>query len=116
MCSPSRSTLLTGTYPAQHKVTETLTTGGPFSSVEQTLNPQTPNIARLLEPLGYDCQYRGKWHISKGNNSGDPYGDVTAEDIALFGFKGWVGPDAGEDAKPENFGRQSRSNVYTSST
>lgn len=104
MCSPSRSTLLTGTYPAQHKVSETLTTGGSFSQVEQTLNPQTPNIARLLEPLGYDCQYRGKWHVSKGNNAGDPYGDVTAEDIALFGFKGWVGPDAGEDAKPENFG------------
>ena len=104
MCSPSRSSLLTGTYPAQHKVTQTLTTGGPFSQVEQTLNPQTPNIARLLEPLGYDCQYRGKWHVSKGNNVGDPYGDVTAEDIALFGFKGWVGPDAGEDAKPENFG------------
>jgi len=104
MCSPSRSSLLTGTYPAQHKVTETLTSGGPFSSAEQTLNPQTPNIARLLEPIGYDCQYRGKWHLSKGNNSGDPYGDVTAEDIALFGFKGWIGPDAGEDAKPENFG------------
>ena len=33
MCSPSRSSLLTGTYPAQHKVTETLTTGGPFSQV-----------------------------------------------------------------------------------
>lgn len=104
MCSPSRSTLLTGTYPAQHKVTETLTTGGPFSQVEQTLNPQTPNIGRLLEPLGYDCQYRGKWHVSKGNNIGDPFGDVTSEDIALFGFKGWIGPDAGEDAKPENFG------------
>lgn len=104
MCSPSRSTLLTGTYPAQHKVTQTLTTGGTYSNAEQTLNPQTPNIARLLEPLGYDCQYRGKWHVSKGNNTGDPYGDVTAEDIALFGFKGWVGPDAGEDAKPENFG------------
>ena len=49
MCSPSRSTLLTGTYPAQHKVTQTLTTGGNFSDAEQTLNPQTPNIARLLE-------------------------------------------------------------------
>ncbi len=104
MCSPSRSTLLTGTYPAQHTVTQTLTTGGTYSSAEPTLNPQTPNIARLLEPLGYDCQYRGKWHVSKGNNTGDPYGDVTSEDIALFGFKGWVGPDAGEDAKPENFG------------
>ena len=104
MCSPSRSTLLTGTYPAQHTVTQTLTTGGTYSNAEQTLNPQTPNIARLLEPLGYDCQYRGKWHVSKGNNTGDPYGDVTSEDIALFGFKGWVGPDAGEDAKPENFG------------
>ena len=29
---------------------------------------------------------------------------MKQKDIALFGFKGWVGPDAGEDAKPENFG------------
>lgn len=100
MCSPSRSTLLTGTYPAQHQVTETLTEGGPYSAVEIELDPQYPNLARMLEPLGYDCQWRGKWHLSKGSNGEEP----LAKDIALFGFKGWVGPDAGEDAKPENFG------------
>jgi arylsulfatase A-like enzyme len=100
MCSPSRSTLFTGLYPAQHQVTQTLTDGGIYSPGEIQLNPQTPNIARLLDFAGYDVQYRGKWHLSKGADGGDP----LAKDIALFGFKGWVGPDAGEDAKPENFG------------
>ena len=100
MCSPSRSTLFTGTYPSQHQVTQTLTEGGLYSPGEVTLNPQTPNIGRILDTIGYDVQYRGKWHLSKGTDGGDP----LAKDIALFGFKGWVGPDAGEDAKPENFG------------
>ena len=49
MCSPSRSTLFTGLYPAQHQVTQTLTDGGIYSPGEIQLNPQTPNIARLLE-------------------------------------------------------------------
>lgn len=100
MCSPSRSTLFTGTYPAQHQVTQTLTSGGVYSPVENQLNNQTPNIGRILDDLGYDVQYRGKWHLSKGADGGDP----LAKDISLFGFKGWIGPDAGEDAKPENFG------------
>lgn len=100
MCSPSRSTLFTGTYPSQHQVTQTLTTGGVYSDGEIQLNNQTPNIGRILDELGYDVQYRGKWHLSKGADGGDP----LAKDIALFGFKGWIGPDAGEDAKPENFG------------
>lgn len=100
MCSPSRSTLFTGTYPAQHQVTQTLTEGGVYSDGEIQLNNQTPNIGRILDDIGYDVQYRGKWHLSKGADGGDP----LAKDISLFGFKGWIGPDAGEDAKPENFG------------
>jgi len=100
MCSPSRSTLFTGTYPAQHQVTQTLTEGGVYSDGEIQLNNQTPNIGRILDDVGYDVQYRGKWHLSKGADGGDP----LAKDISLFGFKGWIGPDAGEDAKPENFG------------
>jgi len=100
MCTPSRATLFTGTYPAQHRATQTLTDGGIYSDGEIQLNPQTPNIGRILNDAGYDVQYRGKWHLSKGLN----YSEVTHKDIALFGFKGWVGPDAGEDAKPENFG------------
>lgn len=100
MCTPSRATLFTGTYPSQHQCTETLTSGGVYSPGEIQLNNKTMNIARMLDSIGYDVQYRGKWHLSKGANGGDP----LAKDIALYGFKGWVGPDAGEDAKPENFG------------
>jgi len=100
MCTPSRATLFTGTYPAQHQCTQTLTSGGVYSAGEIQLNNKTQNIGRILDDIGYDVQYRGKWHLSKGADGGDP----LAKDISLYGFKGWIGPDAGEDAKPENFG------------
>ena len=100
MCSPSRSTLLTGLYPAQHHVTQTLTEGGRYSPSEIELDNTLPNIARMLFDEGYDVQYRGKWHVSKGSDGGSP----AASDIAMYGFRGWIAPDAGEDTAPENFG------------
>src|SRR5699024_4243417 len=48
MCSPSRSTMFTGVYPAQHGVTRTLTTDGTMSDSEPVLSPTTPNMANLL--------------------------------------------------------------------
>jgi choline-sulfatase len=100
MCSPSRATLFTGTYPAQHQVTQTLTWGGRYSPAEVTIDPTFFNLARMLQPQGYDVQYRGKWHLSKGFTENG----LTAADVALYGFMGWIPPDAGEDVKPENFG------------
>jgi choline-sulfatase len=100
MCSPSRATLFTGTYPASHQVTQTLTWGGRYSPAEVTLDPTLFNLARMLQPKGYDVQYRGKWHLSKGVTENG----LTSADVALYGFMGWIPPDAGEDVKPENFG------------
>lgn len=100
MCSPSRSTLFTGVYPAQHGVFRTLTSGGTLSPQEPVLSPSTPNMAQLLSSAGYDVHYRGKWHMSKGADGYDP----STEDIEGFGFHGWQPPEAGQDIAPEHFG------------
>ncbi|MGF0226178.1 sulfatase-like hydrolase/transferase [Dietzia natronolimnaea] len=100
MCSPSRSTMFTGVYPAQHGVYRTLTSGGSLSDAEPQLSPTTPNMAGLLASAGYDVHYRGKWHMSKGADGLDP----TPADVESFGFHGWSPPEAGQDIKPENFG------------
>ncbi|KHK03123.1 sulfatase-like hydrolase/transferase [Desulfovibrio sp. TomC] len=88
MCSPSRGSLFTGLYPAQHGVTMTLAEGG----VETTLSPDLRNLAHLLVEAGYDVQLRGKWHLSKGADGGTP----TSDDLAQFGFQGWVPTDVAE--------------------
>ena len=107
MCSPSRATLFTGIYPAKHMVSQTLTIGGPLSPAEPTLNTSLPNIMNVLWNEGYDVQYRGKWHMSKGvagNGAVTNYDTLTPADISLFGAMGWIAPDAGEDVNPLNFG------------
>jgi choline-sulfatase len=101
MCSPSRATFFTGLMPAQHGVVDTLTENGPVSPTETELNPELPNLGTMFKAAGYDVQYRGKWHLSKGNAGAF---DVTADDLAGYGFAGWVPPDAGGDTQTINFG------------
>lgn len=100
MCSPSRSTFFTGLYPAQHGVTRTLTEGGTVSPTEPQLQTSEQNMAKMLASAGYNVQYRGKWHLSKGASGGDP----SSDDVAAFGFGGWTPPDAGQDTNPDHFG------------
>lgn len=100
MCSPSRATMFTGLYPPQHGVTGTLTPPGTTNDDQHDLPLDVQNMAKLLKSAGYDVQYRGKWHMSKGADNGP----VTAEDVAAYGFDGWVPPDAGGDIRVENFG------------
>ncbi|MDX1913447.1 MAG: sulfatase-like hydrolase/transferase, partial [Saprospiraceae bacterium] len=104
MCSPSRSTLFSSMYPAQHGVTDTLTFGGKYSVTEPTLAPGLSTLAHMLRPH-YDVHYRGKWHLSKGGmNTVHPEKSLMAAEVAQYGFKGWIPPDAGEDIALPNFG------------
>lgn len=100
MCSPSRSTLFTGVYPAHHGVVYTLTSGGTLSPNEPELPTTIQNMAKMLASAGYNVQYRGKWHLSKGADGGKP----SAADVTAYGFQGWQEPDSGENTDPEGFG------------
>jgi choline-sulfatase len=101
MCSPSRSTLFTGLYVAQHQVSDTLTWYGLYSPTEPVLDPTLPNMAKMLRAGGYQVHYRGKWHMSKGDTGEN---SLYGADVGIYGFEGWLPPDSGEDAKTTNFG------------
>jgi arylsulfatase A-like enzyme len=91
MCSPSRATLLTGLYPAQHGVKYTLEEDMPAEEYPQVELPtDVDNVATVLTAAGYEVVFKGKWHLSK------PIGDDwTPEDLAQYGFGGWNPPDGG---------------------
>ena len=100
MCSPSRSTLFTGMHPAQHGVIHTLTEGGSFSTQEPTLPAGIQTMGTMLGSTGYNVVLKGKWHMTKGDDGGDP----TAEQVAAYGFNGWVPTSVANDTKVSNFG------------
>ena len=104
MCSPSRSTFLSGYFPAQHGVVDTLTFGNSFSSGEALLPLALPNIATVLAAAGYTVSYKGKWHVSKP--VADPTDDTAWQpsDAGIYGFGRWNPPDAGENQDIDQFG------------
>lgn len=94
-CSPSRVTMLTGLYPAQHGVTEVLE----FDNVQRVVTDLIPdpdsqqqsspiqslalnikerrqrgmtsnvqNLAKVLKTAGYNVIFKGKWHLTKPAN------------------------------------------------
>jgi arylsulfatase A-like enzyme len=66
ICTPSRSTVLTGLWPHQNGCT----------SNNIRLGPETPCLPEML-PEHYECAYMGKWHL------GD---EISAQ----HGFSEWV--------------------------
>jgi choline-sulfatase len=77
---------------------------GPSGGGEPELRPETPNLARMLRAAGYEVAYKGKWHLTQPVEEGG-WSARDADSIEeRFGFAGWEPPDAGENAKAENFG------------
>jgi arylsulfatase A-like enzyme len=91
MCSPARTTLMTGYFPAQHGVKYTLEESMPASEYPQVeLSLGFANIASVMAAAGYTTVYKGKWHLSKMSGS-----QWQPSDVGQYGFKAWNPPDAG---------------------
>lgn len=95
MCSPARSTLMSGYFPAQHGVKYTLEEDMPYPEYEHQVElprpPQMANLATVMRAAGYNVIYKGKWHCSK---PATPEKAVPA-DLEKYGFTRWNPPDAG---------------------
>ncbi len=91
MCSPARSTLMSGYFPAQHGVKYTLEENMPESEYPQVELPvDLKNPASVMKAAGYNVVYKGKWHCSK------PAGkEAVPADLEKYGFLRWNPPDAG---------------------
>ena len=77
-CSPSRASLYTGRYLAEHGVVDNVA-----FPAHVALDPSIPTVGSRLRDVGYESIYLGKWHLSHGSEP----------PMEQHGYGGWQGND-----------------------
>ena len=77
-CSPSRASLYTGRYLADHGVIDNVS-----FPAHTELDPGLRSIGARLRDVGYESAYIGKWHLSHSRTP----------NMADYGYSGWSGND-----------------------
>jgi uncharacterized sulfatase len=91
ICSPSRTALMTGQYPARWKVTSYLASRAENRrrGMAQWLDPAAPTLARQLRSAGYATGHFGKWHMGGQRDVGEaPLIGEYGFDRSLTQFEG----------------------------
>ncbi|MEM9646690.1 MAG: sulfatase-like hydrolase/transferase, partial [Planctomycetota bacterium] len=89
-CTPTRATLLTGQYPARHRMWHVIGWYGcPWGRMEERPFTEqfargTPTIASGLKRAGYKTGIVGKWHLT--NNEDGGYLGLKSERCHFYGF------------------------------
>ena len=94
ICSPSRTALTTGHYPARHRITSYLAQRkkNRDRGIAQWLNVNAPTLPRMLSEAGYATGHFGKWHMGGQRDVGEaPLIIEYGFDASLTNFEG-LGP------------------------
>lgn len=75
LCTPSRGTLLTGTYPVRHGA----------ATNDMPIRTEIPSMGRVFRDAGYATGYVGKWHLD-----GVPRDKFTPPGERRLGFDFWA--------------------------
>lgn len=91
ICSPSRTALTTGQYPARWRITSYIDNRemNRRRGMRQFLDPAAPTLARFLSGAGYRTGHFGKWHMGGGRDVGEaPLITEYGFDASLTQFEG----------------------------
>jgi arylsulfatase A-like enzyme len=111
ICSPSRVGVLTGQYPARHRIHSYLAARARNRArgMADFLDPTAPSVARAFHEAGYATAHFGKWHMGGGRDVGDaPLPRAYGFDESLVSFEGLgdrVLPPGGLSRQSEKLGK-----------
>ncbi len=91
ICSPSRTALTTGQFPARWRITSYLANrqANQQRGMAQWLDPLAPTLARALQQAGYATGHFGKWHMGGQRDVGEaPLITEYGFDESLTQFEG----------------------------
>jgi uncharacterized sulfatase len=73
ICSPSRTALMTGQFPARWRITSYLASRAENETrgIANWLDPKATTLARLLHDTGYATGHFGKWHMGGQRDVGE---------------------------------------------
>jgi len=90
-CTAGRGTFVTGLYAQQTNLMVIRQGAGSLPPLQPPLQPEFPTYGKLLQVIGYDTPYIGKWHLSDSPASPTSLGADSY--LQEYGFQGLTMPD-----------------------